>query len=523
MTEIPLPQEPDSQRQVVRSIDADGNLVFSQVGFQELDFGAIFGGKTTSGSENTIGYGTKTFTLDSDDGKILAGHTVQIISLADEDCFMYGLVLKKDTVNEPARITVAIHTISDPSITSSDWEIQIVEVSRDTTLEAGDADLTLEDQHKVVFYTSPLTANRTLDLPPGTTLVPGTRLLVTDASENGAFSDVNRLLIQWNGMDYGQLDLRWSSREYVWAGSAWVSSDYMGYLSTTTANSCPLFMEEVDNSNIAGPLLSLHKQSASPAVSDNIGLLAFSGNNNTGDFVTYALIGGYIGDPTNGSEDGGMYLTPIIAGGWPADAPLAIQDGVFCGAPTGGPQGIGTLNATGLFVNGVSVTAAASTTASGQVELATSAETITGTDATRAVTPAGLKARIDNGISIPAQLFSTSPSAGIGYAAGAGGTVTQLTSKATAVTLNTMTGLITMNGAALAANAEVQFTLNNTRIDGSDTVIVNHRNTGTFGAYLVQAGATVAGSCNISVRNLTGGSLSQAIGIRFTIIKSVST
>jgi hypothetical protein len=80
-----------------------------------------------------------------------------------------------------------------------------------------------------------------------------------------------------------------------------------------------------------------------------------------------------------------------------------------------------------------------------------------------------------------------------------------------------------MNGAALAANAEVQFTLNNTRIDGRDTVIVNRRNTGTFGAYLVQAGAIVAGSCTISVRNLTAGSLSQALGIRFTIIKSVSS
>ena len=56
------------------------------------------------------------------------------------------------------------------------------------------------------------------------------------------------------------------------------------------------------------------------------------------------------------------------------------------------------------------------------------------------------------------------PTSSLGYGAGAGGTVTQATSKSTAVTLNKPTGKITMNNAALAANTTVQFNLNNNLI-----------------------------------------------------------
>jgi hypothetical protein len=58
-----------------------------------------------------------------------------------------------------------------------------------------------------------------------------------------------------------------------------------------------------------------------------------------------------------------------------------------------------------------------------------------------------------------ASIKSQGATQGIGYATGAGGTVTQATSKSTAVTLNTVTGAITMNNAALAAATIVSFTL----------------------------------------------------------------
>jgi hypothetical protein len=119
-------------------------------------------------------------------------------------------------------------------------------------------------------------------------------------------------------------------------------------------------------------------------------------------------------------------------------------------------------------------------------------------------------------------LVTSSGTAGIGYATGAGGTVTQATSKSTGVTLNKISGQITMNGAALAAAAEVAFTLTNSTIAATDVVIVNIQSVGTAGAYLVSVGAVANGSCSITVSNASAGSLSQAIVLNFAVIKSVS-
>ena len=61
----------------------------------------------------------------------------------------------------------------------------------------------------------------------------------------------------------------------------------------------------------------------------------------------------------------------------------------------------------------------------------------------------------------------------LGYTAEASGTVTQLTDKSTAVTLNKSAGQITMNNAALANVTNVSFTLNNSIISAKDVVILN--------------------------------------------------
>lgn len=104
-----------------------------------------------------------------------------------------------------------------------------------------------------------------------------------------------------------------------------------------------------------------------------------------------------------------------------------------------------------------------------------------------------------------------------------GGTVTQLTSKSTAVELNTNSGQITMNGAALAGAAEVSFTLTNSQIAATDVVVVNHGSVTTTGAYLVGVSAVASGSCSITVANLTGGALSEAIVLNFVVIKGASS
>jgi hypothetical protein len=108
-----------------------------------------------------------------------------------------------------------------------------------------------------------------------------------------------------------------------------------------------------------------------------------------------------------------------------------------------------------------------------------------------------------------------------GYTTGSGGTITQSTNKATGVTLSKPTGQITLNAAALAADTTVSFTLTNTIIETGDILILNHISGGTAGSYLLNA-QSAAGSASINVRNITTGSLSEAIVIAFAVIKAVT-
>lgn len=117
----------------------------------------------------------------------------------------------------------------------------------------------------------------------------------------------------------------------------------------------------------------------------------------------------------------------------------------------------------------------------------------------------------------------TSGTGGLGYGTGAGGTVTQLTSKSTAVTLNKPTGTITMNSAALAAGASVTFVLNNTLLAYHDRLIVN----GVWGLinpqfYRIECAGVWAGVGVIRVTNITAGNLSEAVEIEFSILKGAN-
>jgi hypothetical protein len=107
----------------------------------------------------------------------------------------------------------------------------------------------------------------------------------------------------------------------------------------------------------------------------------------------------------------------------------------------------------------------------------------------------------------------------LGYTTAAQGTVTQLTSKSTAVTLNKSAGRITMNNASLATATNATFTLNNNLISANDTVILTiSGGQATAGSYNVFANALSAGSVSISLRNISGGSLSEAVEINFALI-----
>ena len=113
---------------------------------------------------------------------------------------------------------------------------------------------------------------------------------------------------------------------------------------------------------------------------------------------------------------------------------------------------------------------------------------------------------------------TSSGTAGVGYATGAGGAVTQLTSRTTGVTLNKTTGAITLYSAAGSATAAT-FTVTNSTVAATDVVILNQKS-GTD-LYDLMVTAVAAGSFNITFRT-TGGTTTETPVFNFAVIKAVA-
>lgn len=116
---------------------------------------------------------------------------------------------------------------------------------------------------------------------------------------------------------------------------------------------------------------------------------------------------------------------------------------------------------------------------------------------------------------------SSSPSAGVGYATGAGGTVTQATSRTTAVQIDKTCGSITMFSAAGSATA-ASFTVNNSTVGINDCIILNVRSSNAANKYLVDVTAVAAGSFEITFRT-TAGTATDTPVINFAVIKAVTS
>lgn len=107
----------------------------------------------------------------------------------------------------------------------------------------------------------------------------------------------------------------------------------------------------------------------------------------------------------------------------------------------------------------------------------------------------------------------------LGYSAAAQGAVTQLTNKSTAVTLNRSAGRITMHNENLSTATNVTFTLNNSMISAKDAVILTiSGGQVTPGSYNAFANNLGTGSVSISLRNISGGTLGEAVVINFAVI-----
>ncbi len=122
---------------------------------------------------------------------------------------------------------------------------------------------------------------------------------------------------------------------------------------------------------------------------------------------------------------------------------------------------------------------------------------------------------ITGGTAIHASMIVNSP-VGTGYATGAGGAVTQLTSRTTGVTLNTPAGAITMFSAAGSATPAT-FIVTDSTVSATDTILVSERS-GT-NLYILHVTSVSAGSFAVTFYT-TGGVAVDAPVINFAVFKS---
>ena len=115
-------------------------------------------------------------------------------------------------------------------------------------------------------------------------------------------------------------------------------------------------------------------------------------------------------------------------------------------------------------------------------------------------------------------VIASTGTAGLGYATGAGGTVTQGTSRTTGVTLDKTSGAITLFSAAGSATAAT-FTVTNSTVAATDVIILNQKS-GTD-LYDLMVTAVAAGSFNITFRT-TGGTTTEQPVFNFAVIKGVA-
>ena len=115
----------------------------------------------------------------------------------------------------------------------------------------------------------------------------------------------------------------------------------------------------------------------------------------------------------------------------------------------------------------------------------------------------------------PGQIFET---VGLGYDTGAGGAVTQITSRTTGVTLSKNCGAITLVSAAGSATP-ASFTVTNTLVAATDTIIVNQKS----GTDLYEIHVTAVGAGSFRITSFTtGGTTTESPVFNFAVVKAVA-
>lgn len=122
--------------------------------------------------------------------------------------------------------------------------------------------------------------------------------------------------------------------------------------------------------------------------------------------------------------------------------------------------------------------------------------------------------------SVSGAVTSSSPTAGIGYATGAGGSVTQITGKGTAVTINKICGTITTANTSLAVST-ARFTVNNSVVVEGDVVTACTRGN-LDSVYQATACNVINGAFDIRLTNVVT-TQSEAVLIDFYVFKTANS
>lgn len=117
----------------------------------------------------------------------------------------------------------------------------------------------------------------------------------------------------WGAGQFVEVAYNSAASAFVWINRP--GGDILGTANTFLANQT---IKSTDAGASIGPLLTLHRDSATPAASDLLGAINFDGEDSASNQTTYGQISGFIFDATNGAEFGGVEIGGIAAGSYRA-------------------------------------------------------------------------------------------------------------------------------------------------------------------------------------------------------------
>jgi hypothetical protein len=254
-----------------------------------------------------------------------------------------------------------------------------------------------------------------------------------------------------------------------------------------------------------GPYYEVYRQKSAGAANDGLGGFLWYGSNSAGTKTNYGYITHTILTATAASEAGQFNIARMVGGaltiGFTLGATFAFTTGgTFNGTITPLSNAGGALGSASLqWSNAFLATGGVINFNNGNYTVTHSAGILTFSGAV---------------------LFSGGV---FGYTTGAGGTVTQATSRTTGVTLNKLSGQITTNTTSLAAASTAKFTVTNSTVTALDTVVVSIASGSTTDQTDVKVQRVAAGAFDIVVANRHASTAETgAIVINYNVIRGAS-